>query len=220
MGLFDFFKKPEPQRQTTKEQSFDEYMEDLRAQRLADRQPVLSRGPVPNAPDGFDHFDLSDVLIGTIQQEYNRYLFTGNNAATLVNDVRYLNELAQQAAELAPSAPSFIIEAVTIAFEPFPDKERQTWHFSQIIVEGLTETGRVKKYPVRAEIDTITGDLTGKLYYTLDGHIGKGSVTRHVNPHSKEFVSYRMDFINGVVSHVWKDTADGKIALYNKSGNL
>lgn len=220
MGLFNLFKKPEPKCPAVQEQSFDEFMADLRAQRLADRQPVLSRGPVPNAPTGFDHFDLSDIVIGTEAGQHDWYLFAGNNAATLSNDVRYLNRFAEEAAVLAPGVPSLVIDPVTIAFDPFPDKERQSWHFSRLFLEPPTETGRMKKYPVTAMIETITGDRSGRLYYTPDGQIGKGSVVLHVNPHSKEFVSYSMDFINGVVSHVWKNTADGKLALYNKNGSL
>lgn len=218
MGLFNLFKKPEPKRPAVQEQSFDEFMEDLRAQRMAERLPVLSRGAVKNAPEGFDHFNLNDVMVGTVPGPYDHYLFAGDNASVLINDVRYLNDMAALAADLVPDAPPFYIDPVEIAFDPFPDEKNQKWLFSRIIVEPLTETGKLKKYPVVALVETISGRLSAKMYYTRNGEIGKGNIVYHVG--SADVFGYSMDFINGVVSHVWKSTADGKLALYNKNGSL
>lgn len=217
MGLFNLFKKPELRTQPKQEQSFDEFMADLRAQRMAERLPVLSRGAVKNAPEGFDHFNLNDVIIGTVPGPHGFYLFAGDNALVLRNDVAYLNEMAALAEGLAPGAPSFYIEPLTIAFDPFPDKARQGWSFSKLIIEPKTKTGKLKKYPVAAIVETMGGNLTGNLYYTIDGQIGKGWIALHLNPNTKDFVSYNMDFINGVISHVWKSDSNGKTALYNKN---
>lgn len=215
MGLFNLFKKPEPRTQPKQEQSFDEFMADLRAQRMAERLPVLSRGAVKNAPEGFDHFNLNDVMVGTVPGPYDHYLFAGDNALVLRNDVAYLNEMAALAGKLAPSAPPFYIEPLTIAFDPFPDKLRQGWSFSKLVIEPKTETGKLKKYPVAAIVETMSGELTGKLYYTIGGKIGKGNIVYHTS--DPDAPTYSADFINGVISHVWKSDRNGKTALYNKN---
>ena len=217
MSLFkNLFKKPKAHEQ--QEQSLEEYVAELRAQRIAERQPVLSRGSVENAPDGFNHFNLNDVVIGK-EENATRYLFAGDNAAVLIHDLQILNNLARAANNLVPGLPNFSIDKTEIAFDPFPDEVRQGWLFSRLIIEDLTGTGKLKKYPVSAHIETITGEKFATLYYTLDGAIGKGGVSVHLHPHSKQFVSYRFDFINGVVSHVRKNTEAGKIELYNKNND-
>ncbi len=215
MSLFkNLFKKPEVHKQ--QEQSLEEYVAELRAKRMAERQPVLSRGSVKNAPDGFNHFNLNDVVIGR-EENAIRYLFAGDNAAVLVRDLQILNNLARAANDLVPDLPDFSIDRTEISFDPFPDEVRQRWLFSRLIIEGLTGTGKLKKYPVSAHIETITGEKFATLYYTLDGTIGKGGVSVHLHPHSKQYISYSFDFINGVVSHIWKNTQADKIELYNKN---
>lgn len=216
MSLFNIFKKPEPRKQQ-KEQSFEEYMVNLRAQRMAELEPVLSAGSVENAPAGFDHFDLNDVMIGKAADGFSHYLFTGGNAAALMRDIQIVNGLARSANELVPGLPDFQIDGAEIAFEPFPDAKRQGWLFSRLIIEDFTKTGKPKKYPVSAIVQTITGEKSAKLHYTLDGVIGKGSVSVHLFPNTKQFVSYGFDFINGVVSHIWESTENGKAVLYNKN---
>lgn len=217
MGLFNLFKKPEPKQV----QTFEEFMTDLRVQRMEDRQLVLSRGSVENAPAGFNHFNLDDVMVGKAKDGFQRYLFAGANAAVLIQDFQIVNDLARSANEFVPGLPDFRIDGVEIAFDPFPDEKRQSWLFSKLIIEDLTETGKLKKYPVSAVVETITGEKSAKLYYTLDGVIGKGWVSVHLFPNTKQFVAYGFDFINGVVSHVWENTESGKTVLYNKNnGNL
>lgn len=218
MSLFNLFKKPEPQKQQ-KEQSFEEYMTDLRKQRMKELQPALSRGSAENAPSGFDHFNLNDVVIGKSKEGYIHYLFAGDNAATLIHDLQAVNKLAYTANKLVPGLPNFIIDSAEIAFDPFPDKARQMWLFSKLIIEGLTETGKTKKYPVSAIIETITGEKSGRLYYTLDGKIGKGNITIHLFPNTDKFINYGFNFINGVVSHVWESKQEKK-ELYNKNHDL
>lgn len=211
MGIFNLFKKPGPKQ----EQTFEEFMTDLRVQRMTERQPVLKRGAVPGAPPGFDHFNLKEVIIGTVPGQRDCYLFAGDNALVLRNDVAYLNEMAALAESLAPGAPSFYIEPFTIAFDPFPDKKRQNRSYSKLIIEPKTETGKLKKYPVAAVVETMGGDLTGKLYYTIAGQIGKGNVVYHTG--DPDAPTYSADFIYGVISHVWKSDSNGKTALYNKN---
>ena len=215
MGLFDFFKPKQKQ-----DADLRDYMAELAAQRLAEYEPILSRGPVPDAPAGFDHFDLRDVLIGTVRGEYERYLFTGDNAAALIRDVHSVNRLAAEANAMAPGLPDFSIQNVEIAVDPFPDAKNQKWLYSYLIIEPQTATGKQKKYPVQAYVETFTGLKNARLYYTLDGRIGKGGVVVHVNPHTADCITYGFDFINGVVSHVWKNTGAGKVNLYNKNGNV
>ena len=212
MGFFDFFKK----NPSTKQVVQDDIYAEIHAKRLAELQPVTSRGFVKNAPLGFDHFNLNDVLVGTVRGEHEWYLFDGNNAAELIYDLRQLNKLASEASLLVPEIPDLSIQNVEIVTEPFPGPDGQ-WLFSRIIVEPLTETGKLKKYPVCALVQTISGKKSARLFYTLDGIIGKGSVSKSLNTHSGSFTSYGFDFINGVISHVWKNTNQGKEMLYNKS---
>lgn len=220
MPLFNIFKKQEPQKQQN-EQSLEEYMADLRAQRMVERKPVLSHGSVENAPAGFNHFNLDDVLIGYAKDGLNSYLFAGDNAATLMQDFQIVNDLSRSANALVPGLPDFHIDGVEIAFDPFPNEKRHSWLFSKLRIEDLTETGKLKKYPVSAIVETITGEKYARLHYTLGGVIGKGSVSVHLFPNTKKFVIYGFDFINGVVSHVWENTENGKAVLYNKNnGNM
>lgn len=210
MGIFDFLKK-KPQ-----EQTLEELVADLRAQRFAERQPILSRGAIPNAPAGFDHFNLQDVMIGKVQ-EHGWYLFAGDNAATLVYDIRQINNYAIEANNLVPGLPTFFIDPIEIVLDPLPDNNYPQWYFSRIIIEDLTPTGKLKKYPVCAYVETITGNKNAKIYYTLNGIIGKGRIIHHINRNANNYTSYGMDFINDVVSHVWQNTENGKIVLYNKN---
>lgn len=224
MGLFDFLKQKPSQNQvkpSSKQVLIDDFRAEMRAKRLAEWQPVFSRGSVKDAPAGFDHFNLNDVIIGTVKGEYDYYLLAGDNAAVLISDIQRVNQISEEANRIVPGLPAFEIQGVEIAFDPFPDVAAQTWLFSRIIVDSLTETGRLKKYPVSVLVETIAGEKAAKLYYTLDGTIGKGSVWIHLNRNTADFVSYSMDFINGIVSHIWKTEERGqKVQLYNKNGNL
>ena len=218
MGLFDLFKKPKPKPQPEpEEQTLEELLADLRAKRMAECMPVIKRGAVADAPESFDHFNLNDVLIGTVQGQFDRFLFAGDNMRVLHDDLNYLNDLAQKANALVSGIPFFAIDPFSVAFEPFPDIQRQRWLYSKIAIEEKTPTGKLKKYPVSALIETQTGEKQARLYYTIDGIIGKGGISVHVNPNTKEFVVYGFDFINGKVSHVWKSNENGKTVLYNKN---
>lgn len=224
MGLFDFLRQKPSQNQVKpshNQDPIDDFRAELRAKRLAEWQPVLSRGSVENAPAGFDHFNLNDVLIGTECGEYRHYLFDGDNTAVLIGDLRRVNQIVADARSIVPVLPDLSIQNVEIACDPFPDALEQRWLFSRLIVEGLTETGRLKKYPVSVRVETIVGEKGARLYYMLDGTIGKGSVWIHLNRHTEDFHSYSLDFINGVLSHVWKTDSRGiKVTLYNKNGSL
>ena len=214
MKLFNIFKKPDQQKQ--QEQTVEELVAEIRAQRMVEWQPVLSRGSVNNAPAGFDHFNLEDVMIGTERGEYSHYLFAGDNAATLVRDLQYTNRFAREANTIVPGLPDFSISNMEVVLDPFPDASKQRWLFSRLIIADLTESGKLKKYPVQALIETIDGAKGARLYYTLNGSIGKGSYYIH----GKDNIHYSMDFINNVVSHIWRSTEDGKTVLYNKNGHL
>lgn len=217
MGIFDVFRKkqaPAPE----EDQSIEDFMSEYRAKRMEEERPILFRGAVGDPlPPEFTHFDLNNVVIGRIHNEYDRYLFDGENAAMLIRDIHAVNEYALKAAELVPGIPSFYIDPVEVAVDPFPIPKQQRWQFSRIIVDAFTETGRIKKYPVRVLVETLTGEKTAHFYYLPIGLVGKGSITIHLKPNTAEHTSYSMDFINGVVSHVWENTAAGKTALYNKN---
>lgn len=218
MGIFDLFKTPKlKQQETQEEQTLEEYLSELRAKRMAERFPETKRGVIPNAPEGFNHFNLNDVLVGMVNGEYHYYLFAGDNLKILKDDLSYLNSFAQEANNLVKGVPYFAIDPFEVACDPFPDYQRQSWLFSRIIIEDKTPTGKLKKYPVKALIQTLNGEKTGSLYYTLDGRIGKGGIIVHLNPNTKDFIAYGFDFIADKISYVWESKETGKIMLYNKN---
>lgn len=217
MALFSFLKKKAPAAKK-EDQSFEEYMRDLRAGRMAENEPVLSRGSVDRAPVmNTKKFHFDDVLIGTVPGG-KHYLLDGSNAAAFIHDLDYINGIAESANAEVVGLPSFCLSQFEIAFEPFPFPERQSWQFCRLVIEDLTPTGKQKKYPLSIIVETFTDSKSAKFYYDQDGLIGKGRI-RVVNPDkSNGIASYSMDFINGKVSHITASSLAGeRFELYNKN---
>lgn len=214
MGLFDFL-KPKQEKGAPK-QVITVNVTSHQAEMLEQRKPVISRGSIDAPPDlCAGHFRFDDVPIAENKHTGGRwYLLSGDNAEALAGDMITINEIVDTAREYVAGLPDMMLTEQATAFTPcicnlngWPD-----WRFCRLIVEPYTETGKLKKYPVRVTYEDTNGIISGCFEYDKDGVPSKGRLRYFVGG----FTSYKADWIGGVLSHVKIQDNKGELVLYNK----
>lgn len=227
MGLFDFLKSGKTaanqQNQTVHvsishdTQTADNYMEKLKAERIEGNKPVLSRGPVQYPPVlTSSRFQFDNVPIATVWGKNDFYLLDGLNEASFFEDLETINIYAREANMIKPSLPRFEFDPAEILLSPAVLDGDQTWTFSRLSIEGLTETGKQKKYPFSIWAESILGSKRGRFYYDQAGNLGKGHISvSNPNIDSQE-QSYSVEFGNGKLLRISVLTRSfGRQMLYN-----
>lgn len=228
MGFFDFIKKnpvvkelekPQQTKEEIKSDPEDDFIAELRAKRLKENAPILTYEQIKNPPLMYTtKFQFDHVLTATTWGNHKAYLLNDNNASAFVRDMDYINEFVNIANQEIVGLPDMTVSRFDTAFEPIPDVSDQTWRYSKFLIEGLTATGKQKKYPVYIRWETISGQKHGMFYYDQYGLLSKGSVSVKNPDIESGIFNYSIDFINEKLSHIWAFTRDGKRALFNKNG--
>ena len=197
----------------------DSFVAELRAKRLEENKPVLSRGAVQYAPVlTSSRFQFDDVTIATVWGKNVFYLLDGLNATSFFEDLDAINTFAREAIIINPSLPCFEFDPAENILIPSALSGDQTWTFSRISIEGLTETGKQKKYPFSIWAESILGSKRGRFYYDQSGMLGKGHISVSNPDIDSEEQSYSVEFGNGKLLRISVMTRmHGRQMLYNAS---
>jgi hypothetical protein len=220
MKILNFFRsKPNSEETKKAVPSNDAFQLQLLNNRMEMFRPVISYGPVNfNPPLESNKFDFDTCMIGIVEGKYKSYILDGNNGAAFIRDIPYINRFAQEANNLIIGLPSFALGKMEIVFEPFFSFERGQWLWSRIQNEGVTPTGKPKKFPFSIIIDTYSGEKSGRFYYDSLCMLGKGHINVKNPDDSNGIFSYSIDFGNEKLLRIIANTqADGRQMLYNSS---
>ena len=227
MGLFNFFKSSDSSEKKSEkvvrvtisqdEQATNDFMAKLRAERIEENKPVLSRGPVQYAPVlTSSRFQFDNVLIATVWGKNTFYLLDGSNAASFFEDLEIINTFAREANMINPSLPRFEFDPAEIVLVPVVLEGCQTWTFSHLTIEGLSNTGKQKKYPFSIVAESIIGARHGRFYYDQSGNLGKGRITVPNPDIDAQEQAYSIEFGNGKLLRISVLTRNhGRQMLYN-----
>ena len=227
MGLFDFLKSGKASENQSKKtvrtsisqdvEATDSFMEELRSQRIQENKPVLSRGSVQYAPVlASSRFQFDDVPIATVWGKNIFYLLDGSNATSFFEDLEIINTFAREANMLNPSLPQFEFDPAEIVLIPVVLEGCQTWTFSHLLIEGLTDTGKQKKSPFSILAESIIGARHGRFYYDQSGNLGKGRITVPNPDIDCQEQAYSIEFGSGKLLRISALTRNhGRQMLYN-----
>lgn len=161
--------------ETDEPTGYDEYLEQLRAERKEKTRPQIIRENVLNKFYSYtgNVFNLINVPVAKFSNGIDWYLLDDANSDKVFDDIASLDIFALQAEQIA-DVPDFRAPLMDILLQPewVEDRYNMRWEMSHFLPQPLTNTGKFPKYPIAVFLVSRSRTYEARLKYNQQDKIG------------------------------------------------